>query len=1234
MVKCKTYVRNNQKFPLNFFMYLMINFRKLLTIRLTSFLILIIFISGHPAYSSPTKLAKSTHALRLPLGQIEAGRIREAARYFRGVYGGYADALDIPELAVLDRAEKTHYELVHQTQGVKLDTHQATLDWLDSLTETEKGNVYTTDQSLIRVNVALIPTLVSIAALRVGTLNGKTELFLLKPGDVFCNAVLLPLLDTVVMMRELGEPITNVQVIELMSPYAIHDMEVAFTISPELVANYQKEIERAPDNRKQELEKTLRVLMEKVGTKVYLHAFRVQDDVTLGPVKGGLRYAPIGDLDLVRTLAALMTWKDTILAYGGGKGEVSFTLPDGTSIDPRLLPLADKAELSRSFARGEQGTRGLAYIIGSLRDIPAGDMNTDSAVMAWIADEILRICVEKGWDNIDGIPVPLRVLREAQKKAESDPDPTETHYLTALMEGFKRGDVPSLALIGMITGKPFRTTDEGDLADAYGGGHAFRNDATGVGQVQATAHAIAQGAVRDLQTLHDATASIQGFGNVAMAAALEAYNEFNVKVMGVSDISGSIYVEEGSLPIDEIVKWFEDYKVEHARYPTLHQWYEAEGKNFDILHDEDSKYVLYMDVDIVFPDALQEQITVDNADQIKALVVSEGANAPTTPEADKILQSKGIIVLPDFLFNAGGVAGSYIEWIKNMTMTLAELESMTEKEMYEEGKTQVVGILNRAFDEVVTYCKEKSIPYAKFRSVARILAIKRILNPRDPATRPELQGEVVVVDEQGNSHQVPLHVLVSRKGEQLAAYLQADYIMEEALDCTRQKRNLGNVEETIRLLQGQGLRDESDEYANGSAHSYLQYAIASHIEGLVRDILGDELIQAYMLEKSISEGLPRIGQPFEILFYISDDADKDNIERVLSRLGKELLIVYKRLLEGEGVKLGVRSLVWTTVINQEDVRKRDIRAGFLRPRTHDCGEPGPEWMVLGERRNPKGQALHGTASRGSVWGLMKTLVRLGYGKDDRITIQYIKDERYYEQEDGTLDMTRKYHESTVRREFRDAEDIGLVRRIGKDKGGNDIYLVLADSTNDQLRALESADHKDLRTKLNRGRVRPEERVDIREGLQKKGIGIELAGIPEKQTVPLSSWEKQDVQKAWSKIIVWAAESVVTKDRSRFAATLNANETVIIIARDVDEYRQVEYLKYDERVHIKVVYGDTLEAQEAVDNLDLKLYQIIKDNTPDQLSKLFTELIIYGENGIDLKTLNLRKEVAEDIAGGV
>ncbi|MBU1852868.1 MAG: hypothetical protein KJ957_02335 [Candidatus Omnitrophica bacterium] len=1026
-------------------------------------------------------------------------------------YRRYASILKIPALGVLGEAGSTHYELAHQTPGVELDTHQATLDYLEGFltaTEETKVEVYITGEASIKVRREFIPTLASIAALRMGSLHGQPALFLLKPAEVFHNAVHFPLLGTVARMRKLDEPITKEQVIQLMSPHAIYDMKVALTISQGLIDNYRAEVGRASGERQKELEETLRVLEGLVGVEFYLDAFRVQDDVTLGAGKGGIRYASRGDLDLVRTLAGLMTWKDTILAYGGAKGEVSFiiTLADGTvSIDPGLLPPADRAAVSRSFARGAQGTKGLAYIIGSLRDVPAGDMNTDGAVMAWIADEILKICVEEGWNDIDGIPVPLEVLKEEVEKAQTDPDQTKTHYLAALMDGFRQGRVPSLALIAMITGKPFR--EEGkehlSLKQAYGGGHAFRSDATGASQVQATAHAIEKGAVEELKTLRDATAAIQGFGNVGMSAAHEAYKEYGVQIRGLSDKSGSFWVDEDSLPIEDIVAWFEAYKARKNRYPTLSEWYEAEGEALGVNHDyEDSKIVLYMDVDVIFPDALQRQITAENAHRIKALVVSEGANAPTIPEADRILQAKGIVVLPDFIFNAGGVAGSYIEWIENMTMTLAELEALEEGEMYQKGKEQVVGILNKAFDEVMAYCREKAIPFTEFRSVARILAIKRLLEPEDPATRPELQGEVLVVDEQGKQHYVPLHVLVSRKGDQLAAYLLADSIMAEALVATG-KTNGMDAGEIITLLRS----------SDGGIHAALRYEIAQQVAIILATVSG--VTNAWLIGDLAQDLEVDARGDIDFIIQVYEEQNRAVVHELLASLNGPLTEMFNTLMEETGVSLPSGGIL-------------DVAGGRI--------------VTFDEMQDPHSVAATLIAS------IDRPPLRLAMGDSD---------------------------------------------------------------------------------------------------------GAVATSMVEKRVVEASSSDDQAIQEAMSKIIVWAAQSVVSKGKIGFATwlaiKLDANKTVIIIARNPAEYRQVEYLKDDERVHIKVVYGEGQGVDEdgvmidgegeRVDALGLEPYQILRKASIFELNRMFSELeIFYVGNGLDLQSLSKivdeQKGVIEDIYEGV
>jgi glutamate dehydrogenase len=188
---------------------------------------------------------------------------------------------------------------------------------------------------------------------------------------------------------------------------------------------------------------------------------------------------------------------------------------------------------------------------------------------------------------------------------------------------------------GMITGKPVVI-----------GGSAGRVEATGRGLIFA---------VRELARQIDldftnARVAIQGFGNVGSVAALAA-QELGAQVVAVSDKEGGIYNPQG-LDIQDVMA----YKQVHRNvtgYPKAEPI-----SNADLLE---------LPVDILIPAALENVITADNAGNIRARIVGEGANGPTTPEADQILFEKGVLVVPDILANSGGVTVSYFEWVQNQT---------------------------------------------------------------------------------------------------------------------------------------------------------------------------------------------------------------------------------------------------------------------------------------------------------------------------------------------------------------------------------------------------------------------------------------------------------------------------------------------------------------------------------------------------------------------------------------
>ncbi|MBE3551450.1 MAG: Glu/Leu/Phe/Val dehydrogenase [Kyrpidia tusciae] len=186
---------------------------------------------------------------------------------------------------------------------------------------------------------------------------------------------------------------------------------------------------------------------------------------------------------------------------------------------------------------------------------------------------------------------------------------------------------------GVITGKPVVI-----------GGSLGRSDATGRGCVTAIAEA-----AKDIGLqLQGASAAVQGFGNAGRTAA-ELLADLGCKVVAVSDSKGALYDPSG-LDLPRVIRAKEagnllDYGPQHIEASEL----------------------LELNVDILIPAALESAITDANAPRIKARIVAEAANGPTTPEADQILYDNGIMVIPDILANSGGVTVSYFEWVQNLT---------------------------------------------------------------------------------------------------------------------------------------------------------------------------------------------------------------------------------------------------------------------------------------------------------------------------------------------------------------------------------------------------------------------------------------------------------------------------------------------------------------------------------------------------------------------------------------
>jgi glutamate dehydrogenase (NAD(P)+) len=186
---------------------------------------------------------------------------------------------------------------------------------------------------------------------------------------------------------------------------------------------------------------------------------------------------------------------------------------------------------------------------------------------------------------------------------------------------------------GVVTGKPVII-----------GGSLGRREATGRGVMIATLAALDKLGLKPQET----TCAIQGFGNVgSVSAAL--LREKGVKIVAISDISGGYYDKNG---IDV------DMAISHC---AINKTLEGGDFGTKITNEE----ILELDVDILIPAASGDQITADNADNIKAKLIVEGANGPTAAEADEILEKKGVMVIPDILANSGGVIVSYFEWVQD-----------------------------------------------------------------------------------------------------------------------------------------------------------------------------------------------------------------------------------------------------------------------------------------------------------------------------------------------------------------------------------------------------------------------------------------------------------------------------------------------------------------------------------------------------------------------------------------
>lgn len=346
------------------------------------------------------------------------------------------------------------------------------------------------------------------------------------------------------------------------------------------------------------------------GRTEVFQGYRVQHHLTLGPTKGGTRFAPSVDVGEVAALAVWMSWKCALagLPYGGAKG--------GITVDPYTLSPRELEALSRRYMQE------MIPFVGPHTDVMAPDMGTNEQVMAWFMDTY------------------------------------------SMYQGQTINEI--------VTGKPVSA-----------GGTLGRREATGRGVAYLVGRALDHLRIK----AGSATAIIQGFGNVGSVTAY-SLAERGVKIIGVSDHTAAYYDPAG-LNVSELQK---------------HVSQRGQLAGFSSQSTIEPSELLLRKCDVLVPAAMEQVITGQNASGLKCRILAEGANGPTTPEADAILDRRRdeIFVLPDILCNAGGVIVSYFEWVQDLQRLFWE-----EAEVFD----RLYRILERSFQQVIARAKRDGISH-------------------------------------------------------------------------------------------------------------------------------------------------------------------------------------------------------------------------------------------------------------------------------------------------------------------------------------------------------------------------------------------------------------------------------------------------------------------------------------------------------------------------------------------
>lgn len=336
---------------------------------------------------------------------------------------------------------------------------------------------------------------------------------------------------------------------------------------------------------------------------------------------------------------------------------------------------------------------------GGIRYHPGVDLDETSALAMWMTWKCAVVNIPyggaKGSVRVDTKQLSRRELEKLTRRFITEIGPiigersdipapdvgTNAQVMAWIMDtiSMQKG----YTIPGAVTGKPLEL-----------GGSEGRVEATGRGVIVAT-----EEAAKSLNmNLGSSRVVIQGFGNVGSAAARLA-EEAGATVVGVSDALGGIYNPDG-LPIHDLATRYA------GREGGIREYKDAE----QVSNEE----LLELPCDILIPAAIGHQITTENADKIRARVIVEGANGPTTPEADQILSDKGVFLVPDILANAGGVVVSYFEWVQDLQNFFWEENEVNAK---------LTRIMRTSYAAVETTMRAHK---TDMRTAALIIGVKRV----------------------------------------------------------------------------------------------------------------------------------------------------------------------------------------------------------------------------------------------------------------------------------------------------------------------------------------------------------------------------------------------------------------------------------------------------------------------------------------------------------------------------